>query len=220
MNEIETSRFIKFDDPQLKKVILELPQLWWSRPYEYAWASSFIKEDHVVLDAACGICHPFKFYLSNLCKEVHACDLDKRLLSKSEILTDIFNVFDREGINFPLEYLDRPLRSWQDISHTSFSSFMFDRIVCISVLEHLKKEQLLKTLLEFKRILKKDGLIVLTVDYPYLDLKLFNRMLKKSGLLYAGRVNFVLPEDALTTDLFPEFPGGLFSFRALLKNTV
>lgn len=66
MNEIKTSRFITFDDPQLKKVILELPEIWWSRMYEYAWASSFVNDDHVVLDAACGICHPFKFHLCNI----------------------------------------------------------------------------------------------------------------------------------------------------------
>lgn len=217
MSEIETSRFFTFDDLQLKKVILELPQLWWSRPYEYAWASSFVKEDHVVLDAACGVCHPFKFYLCNLCKKVYACDSDARLMSNTEILKDIIKVFGYEGRNFPLEYLDKSLRSQQDISNTSYSDSMFDRIFCISVLEHLPEEQVLKTLLEFKRILKKDGLLVVTIDYPYLDLDIFNRMLKKSGLVYTDRVNFELPENAITTDLFPEFPGGLFSFRALLK---
>lgn len=219
MNEIRTSRFITFDDPQQKKVILELPQIWWSRPYEYAWASSFVNEDQVVLDAACGICHPFKFYLCNLCKKVYACDLDERLLSKNKITTDIIKVFGQEGMNFPLEYLDKPLMSRQDISNTFYTDEMFDRIICISVLEHLQEEELLKTLLEFKRLLKKEGLLVVTVDYPYLDLEMFNRMLEISGLFYAGGVNFELPRNALTTDLFPEFPGGLYSFRALLKKT-
>ena len=95
---------------------------------------------------------------------------------------------------------------------------MFDRIICISVLEHLTEEGLLKTLLEFKRLLKKEGLLVVTIDYPYLDLEMFNRMLEKSGLFYAGKVNFELPGNALTTDMFPQFPGGLYSFRALLRN--
>ena len=217
MSEIGTSRFITFDDPQLKKVILDLPQLWWSRPYEYAWASSFVSEDHVVLDAACGVCHPFKFCLCNLCKKVYACDLDERLLSKKEIVMDIINVFGQEGLNFPLEYLDKPIMSRQDISNTSYTDAMFDRIICISVLEHLQKEDLFKTLLEFKRLLKKEGMLVVTVDYPYIDMEIFNRMLEKSGLSYTGKVNFELPGNALTTDLFPEFPGGLYSFRALLK---
>ena len=217
MNEIRTSRFITFDDPQLKKVILELPKLWWSRPYEYAWASSFVNEDHVVLDAACGICHPFKFYLCNLCNKVYACDLDVRLVSNKEIVKDIINVFGQEGMNFPLEYLDKPLMSLQDISNTSYTDAMFDRIICISVLEHLQEENLLKTLLEFKRILKKEGLLIVTLDYPYLDLELFNRILEKSGLLYADKVEIEMPGNVLKTNLFPEFPCGLYSFRALLK---
>ena len=220
MSEIRTSRFITFDDPQLKKVILNLPKIWWSRPYEYAWASSFVNEDHVVLDTACGICHPFKFYLCNLCQKVYACDLDERILSKEEIVADLIDVLGQEAMNFPLEYLDKPLLSRQDISNTSYNDAMFDRIICISVLEHLTEEGLLKTLLEFKRILKKDGLLVATVDYPYLDLEKFNHMLEKSGLFYTGKVNFELPGNALTTDLFPEFPGGLYSFRALLKNPI
>lgn len=218
MNKIRTSRFITFNDPQLKKVILDLPQIWWSRPYEYAWASSFVNEDHVVLDAACGICHPFKFYLCNLCKKVYACDLDERLLSKNEIAADICKAFGQEGMNLLLEYLDKPLLSRQDITNTSYTEAMFDRIICISVLEHLQEEELLKTLLEFKRLLKKEGLVVVTFDYPYLDIEMFNRMLEKSGLFYAGKVNFELSGNVLTTDIFPEFPGGLYSFRALLKN--
>ncbi len=95
------SRFFTFDDPKLNKVILKLPESWWSRPYEYAWAKSFVEQDHVVLDAACGVCHPFKFYLCNLCNNVYACDLDQRLLSPKEILTDMFNVFGLQALEFP-----------------------------------------------------------------------------------------------------------------------
>ena len=218
MSEVLTSRFFTFDDPQLNKVILNLPQNWWSRPYEYAWASSFVSKEHVVLDAACGICHPFKFHLCNLCEKVYACDLDERLLSKEKILKDIYNVFGEEAIFFPLEYLDKPLMSQEDISNTSFNDAVFDQIICISVFEHLEEEVLFKTMLEFKRLVKNDGLIIITCDYPYLDIEKFDRMLKNAKLSYVGRVVYELPANALTTNLFPEFPVGLYSFRALLKN--
>jgi ubiquinone/menaquinone biosynthesis C-methylase UbiE len=140
-------------------------------------------------------------------------------VSKKEIVKEMLNVFGQEMLNFPLDYLDKPLLSRQDISNTSYPDAMFDRIVCISVLEHLGEEELLKTLLEFKRILKKEGLIVATVDYPYLDLQTFNLMLEESGLSYANQVTFELPGNALTTNLFPEFPGGLYSFRALIRRS-
>ncbi|MEN6350454.1 MAG: methyltransferase domain-containing protein [Syntrophomonas sp.] len=217
MSETRTSRFFTFDDPQLKTAILELPAIWWSRPYEYAWACSFAKNNHTVLDAGCGLCHPFKYYLCNLCSKVYACDLDERLLSKSEVLMDMLDVFGNDTLDFPVSYLEQPILSIQDISKTSYGSAMFDRIFCISVLEHLPQEVLFKTLLEFKRILKKKGLMVITIDYPYLNLDTFNHMLKKAGLLYADQVDFQLPDNALTTDLFPEHPGGLYSFRALIK---
>lgn len=220
MTEIWTSRFITSDDPQMNKVILKLPKIWWSRPYEYAWACSFVSKNDVVLDAACGICHPFKFYLCNLCQNVYACDLDERLLSPKEILKDMIYVFGQEALTFPLDYLDKPHLSRQDISNTTYAEAMFDKVICISVLEHLSQEELLKTLLEFKRLLKKDGLIVITLDYPYLDIKTFNLMLREAGLSYADKVDFELPGNALTTHLFPEFPSGLFSFRALLKKDV
>lgn len=217
MSEKYTSRFITYDDPRLSTAIFDLPAIWWSRPYEYAWASSFVNNQHTVLDAGCGLGHPFKYYLSDLCARVYACDLDDRLLSKLEILIDIYSLVGEKVFAFPLEYLRKPILSKQDISATLYDDAMFDRIFCISVLEHMPDDDLLKALREFKRILKQDGLIAITLDYPYLDLGIFNKCLKDSGLAYAGEAIFDLPANALTTDLFPEFPTGLHCFRALVK---
>ena len=217
MSEIMTSRFFTRDDPQLNKPLLKLPEIWWSRPYEYAWASSFISRDHVVLDAGCGICHPFKYYLCTLCENVYACDKDERLLSKVHILREMISVFGEQALDLPLLYLSLPYVSRQDISATTYDAAMFDHVICISVLEHLVAGEILKTLVEFRRIIKPDGLILITIDYPYLSLDLFDQMVKESGLSYAGPVSFALPVDALTTALFPEFPEGIFSFRAILK---
>lgn len=219
MSDKQTSRFIRFDDPRLNKILLDLPENWWSRPYEYAWGSSLVNKDDVVLDAACGICHPFKYYLCNFCRQVYACDLDQRILSNQEILADMINVFGWQALDFPLQYLEMPVLSQQDIASTSFHDEMFDRIICISVLEHLQEDDLLKAFLEFKRILKKNGLIIATIDYPYLTFDIFNRVLAESGLAYANQVIFEMPENVLRTNLFSEFPDGLYSFRALLRKT-
>lgn len=43
----------------------------------------------MVLDAACGISHPLKFYLAGFSDEVYACDLDARILSREAILQNI-----------------------------------------------------------------------------------------------------------------------------------
>lgn len=220
LNDQIVSRIFTVDDPQLNNVILEIPQIWWSRPYEYAWAASFVEGSHIVLDAACGLCHPFKFFLCNICRNVHACDYDERILSPTEIMNDMVRCFGLKALNFPLDYLFLPHLSRQDIIRTNYSDSMFDRIFCLSVLEHLDSESILEVLQEFKRILKDDGLVAVTIDVPYLELENFNQIVKKSGLTYFGETILEIPENVLKTDLFPEFLGGLYSFRALLKKKI
>jgi len=59
-----TSRFILADDPHCDTIAgIPIPQNWWSRHQEYKWAAQFAGPEYVVLDAACGISHPFKWYL-------------------------------------------------------------------------------------------------------------------------------------------------------------
>lgn len=51
VNQIDNpliSRFFKINDEIMKEVIVPLPGTWWSRPYEYCWASKF--PGRVVLD--------------------------------------------------------------------------------------------------------------------------------------------------------------------------
>ncbi|MEN6391424.1 MAG: class I SAM-dependent methyltransferase, partial [Syntrophomonas sp.] len=148
---MRTSRFITSDDLRIDKVMLELPKHWWSRPYEYAWAASFAAREHTVLDAACGLCHPFKYYLCNICKYVYACDKNEHILCNRNILLDMFRYFGVDAFDFPLDYLGKPILSRQDISKTSYDDAMFNTIFCISVLEHLPEEEVLKILVEFKR---------------------------------------------------------------------
>lgn len=215
---MRTSRFIISDDPRIDKVMLELPKHWWSRPYEYAWATSFASPEQTVLDAACGLSHPFKYHLCKLCKSVYACDINEHILCNRNILLDMFRYFGVEAFDFPMEYLGKPILSRQDISSTSYDDSMFDTVFCISVLEHLPAGEVLKTLLEFKRILKQDGLIVITFEYPPLDPETFNATMEQSGLVYADAAVFDLPETALTTSLFHQFDVGPYCFRALLKS--
>lgn len=83
------SRFFVHSDARRDKLIYDLPESWWSRPYEYEWCTNFVSPHDVVLDAACGISHPLKFYLAGFSDEVHACDIDARILSKEAIIREI-----------------------------------------------------------------------------------------------------------------------------------
>lgn len=211
------SRFILVNDEKLDEVIMKLPSNWWSRPYEYAWAVQFVENTDTVLDAACGVCHPFKYYLLDRCEAVYGCDLDERVLSKEAVLAEVAEIFESEAIRFPLPLLNQVNLSIEDITNTSYSDKMFDKIFCISVIEHLKEEDIIKTFLEFKRILKNKGKLVLTIDVPYFPIERLPQIVDQTGWEFVGEVDLKLPVNALSTDLFPEFPNGLYSFRALLQ---
>lgn len=94
---------------------------------------------------------------------------------------------------------------------------MFDKIFCLSVLEHLQEEDIEKALYEFKRILKDEGMLVLTIDVPYFDIARLPKLVKQTGWDFVDQVDLKFPVNPLWTDLFPEFMDGLFSFRALLR---
>ena len=84
-----TSRYLLFSDAQEDSVAgISLREEWWSRPYEYEWASQFVGEDLVVFDAACGVSYPFKWFLNLTCKETWACDLDSLFSSLESIFED------------------------------------------------------------------------------------------------------------------------------------
>ena len=207
------SRFIKTTDGKTKRFVFDLPNDWWSRFYEYEWASKFVEAEDVSLDAASGICHPFKFYLSDHCKEVYACDIDKRIEFKNEIIEDIANIFGKQAAeDVPATYLENVKYSRASLVELPYEDKKFDKIYCISVLEHLSVEDMWKSLIEFRRTLKDNGKVVLTFDFPTINLEQLNDIIKKSGFKYASGVDFMLLDDALYTTAW----NGLCCFRAII----
>jgi len=212
-----SSRFFRSDDPRSDRFFFDLPPHWWSRPYEYLWASQFVDCEQVVLDAACGICHPFKFYLLDHSKAIEACDIDGRILVADEILGDIAAVFgDDVARSLPIRYLENIGFSKASLSSLPYANGTFDRVFCISVLEHLNdaynryprlwnipivrrilRRDIYDALGEFKRVLKNDGLMVLTFDFPRINLHYLKMAIRDQGLLFSGPVTFDIPDNAL-----------------------
>jgi SAM-dependent methyltransferase len=242
------SRFVASDDPRCDHFIFDLPPDMWSRPYEYAWAAEFVQSGAVVLDAACGICHPFKFYLSDAGADTYACDIDWRLEHPDLIRKDIADTFGQKWADqLPSRYFSAIHYAVAPLQRLPFPDQFFDTVFCISVLEHLNNVynrripeawrrrlgwlyipcrlrcllgwlyvgDVARTLYEFCRVLKPDGRIVLTFDYPYINLKDFNSLLFDVGLTYAAGYDEYLSSEAL---LSPKgTPGiGLYCFRAVL----
>ncbi len=217
-DELLTSRFFSTTDKRMEKVAFPLPAHWWSRFYEYAWAAEFCREIDVVLDAACGIPHPFKYYLAENCKTVHAIDKDERINDYAKMADEIQNIF---GVDARQEFLEKELYAniekmqQADITALPCKNNMFDKIFCISVLEHIPDEEKLKALKSFRRVLKNNGMVILTLDHPDTTMDLMESLAKEAGLKLAGEKDVIIPQNAITWN------NQLYCFRmALVKDVV
>ena len=70
---------------------------------------------------------------------------------------------------------------------------------CISVFEHLGELDQLRSLLECSRVLKDDGLIVMTVDHPTVDIERFIGLMKTTKLRFAGESDFSMRDTAIAS---------------------
>lgn len=215
-----TLRFFREDDEAARDFVFELPEHWWSRPFEYAWVSRFVEPEHVALDAACGISHPFKFYLSAKCREAHAFDSDPRIASLEAVIQEVRDDVSPEAARrLDPRTLERLHRRVAGLGEPTYPSDTFDRIFCISVLEELPDFTnrlarafpramsrivhllpgglILDSLSEFQRQLKPDGLIVLTFDYPTISLDYLFQAAARAGLVPAGEVSRSVPDRAI-----------------------
>jgi ubiquinone/menaquinone biosynthesis C-methylase UbiE len=210
------SRFFVDTDERSDHLVYDLPASWWSRPYEYAWCASFVSSDAIVLDAACGIGHPFKFYLDRHCRETHACDADLRIESTDGILEDARQHVGEAAARILENELTRPHRislKLANLVSLPYVDASFDRIFCISVLEHLSPGDCAQALKEFSRTLASTGKLVLTFDYPTVNLEVLKRQIQDAGLHFCSTVDDTLPANAVHSTMW----GDLYCFRAVLE---
>jgi SAM-dependent methyltransferase len=129
----------------------------WSRQYEYPFVYSYIRDYRntmqtdglKILDAGSGVTF-FPHYLSSIFPEasVACCDRDPSFV---ELFSKINKTSNTSNVFYP-----------SDIRHLPFHESAYDIIYCISVLEHTDDfEMIIK---EFHRIVKQDGLLIVTFD--------------------------------------------------------
>lgn len=201
--EFMESRYIRQSDPKTDTLVFPPHPAWWSRPYEYEWARRFARPDDVVLDAACGISHPFKFWLAEHCREVHACDWDERILSEEAIRLDIVSDFGEQAAqDLPESTLARLHRAKANLAQLPYESGKFDRVFCISVLEHLDTGTMPRAFREFARVLKPNGQLIATFDVPEMRPDLLETIMAVTGLTIEDKLNVKEPDDAIWSDMY------------------
>lgn len=200
------SRVISIHDKQLSVVAgMHLPPDWWSRRYEYAFALDFSEPMQAIADMGTGwMYRPFRDAVAEIVGKAYGVDADPRLLNQPTPDNVELIVAKMENSGIP----DKSC----------------DRVFCISVLEDLQDPG--PALKEFTRILKDDGLIVITTDMPYdtsrpcprypgLNYDSFVKAMDEAGLQYYGP--FLHPHDNPKTDALNHPEWNLCVFRAVLQ---
>lgn len=146
-----------------------IPDAWWSRFYEYAFASEFLEDWMTIADAGCGLEHPFKWYAAKRAKKVYCVDMDSRIKD--------------------LE-LDKNMEFIHDDLITFKLPELVDTIFCISVIEHIPKPAIPVVLDTFKMNLKPGGKIILTCDYPTIGPDMMLYYAESVGLKVVGEISY------------------------------
>jgi ubiquinone/menaquinone biosynthesis C-methylase UbiE len=194
-----TSRYATTADCRPNFAGRTIPTDWFSRDAEYPWCYRFVRTGDVAVDAGCGPGYPFKDALADVCKHVYAVDMDARIR--------------KDPAPNNLQFVVSSIRSMAEVS-TSCA----DRVFCISVLEHTNENERVDILRELSRVLKPDGLIILTQDIykKMIDacIGMYLGQVQEAGLSFAGDVDTKVPENALYTD---KYGGGIYVFMSVLR---
>lgn len=207
-----TSRYFVTNDSNSDTIFLKIPTSWWSRYYEYTWASKFIDESDICLDIGCGIYHPFKFYLANICPNVYACDKDINIENKDFILSSMKRYFNSDDINKAKDIIDNINFKNCSIVSLPFNDNTFDKIYCISLLHLISNSEIIDGLKELFRVLKNHGLLIITVDTPTINIRDLISSINNIGFKFKGD----LIDNIYSNAIFSKIMGGIYCFRILL----
>lgn len=182
----------------------------WSRDWEYPWAviNGAVASGHKVLDCGCGG-PPFLPFLALYGAQCYGVDMNADDWMKVGGLQKFIRKLQRRQINSlrqygedPQKVIGRPLTiTSHSMTDLPYEDEYFDRVFCLSVLEHLQIDDAHKSMQEMARVLKKSGRLVITMDFDgehvdkSLDGTLF-KVVESAGLEYYGPQDFSVPEQS------------------------
>lgn len=154
--------------------------LHWSRQFEWPWAirEGGLAKNDVVLEVGGGDAI-FQYALAKRCRAVINVDTDVSVAGKLEEL---------EINNSLLPHVESVCH---DAAHLPYNAETFDKIFCISVIEHTEKP--LEVMKELCRVLKVGGKLICTVDVGWdIDIQSMCEMLNLLGLQMPPRTENML----------------------------
>lgn len=185
-----------------------LPSAWWGRHEPNAWAGLFVHSGSVKLDAAPGFAHTFRV-MTQAVQDGTIDQSSPRIVS----LQSIVRCLDEGGhteANSHAEQLDCLRFVQADIAKLPYEDGKYDIVFGLSVLHRLSTEDAQVALDEFLRVLRKNGLLVLTFDESFTDFSSFARLVRACGFSFAGEFDSYLAHEAHK----PGSRGRLYAFRA------
>ena len=170
--------------------------LYWSRQWEYPWAiesSGLVGpgenavegiEGIKALDVGCGHA-PFLIYLGQMGCQAYGSDPGGRK-GKEDKIDGLWGIFN-PCFGWPWV---KELRQ-EGMQEMSWEDDYFDIVYCISVIEHLPVKMVKAGMKEMKRVLKPEGLLVISVDNgEKKDLIISTAQMP----FYGDRVDWVTPQ--------------------------
>ena len=142
----------------------------WDNPW--AILNANLRESLKILDCGSGR-GVLQFYLSSKGLDVHSIDISH---NRSKLFKKIHKNLIKIGINYRInpytvhnklnkKYNTNVKFKMESAVKLSFESGTFDRVFCISVIEHMPDPVIAKSIKEMERVLKVGGLLLLTFDY-------------------------------------------------------
>ena len=206
----------------------------WSRAWEYPWAitvSSLCDSSLRTLDVGGGN-SPFSEYLSNFGHESYVIDssLDQgvsSIISKGKgIYKNFQSLFFFFLAKFACVNVMWGLPSWKHKSSVHYYSYSatdikfpdnyFDRVFCLSVMEHIPEYLWKRCIGEFERVLKSGGRLVITLDMgpEQAYAKQYNRLVDFCSLELIGNPDYEVPITAENMEL--RHPGHIYETIGLV----
>ena len=167
------------------------PAIYGSRLWEYPYAiiSSELKKGMKCADMGCGMT-PFSIYL----KEISGCQV-------VGVDCEIFPAGTRyKAFGVSLEFIERTgLKIIQSgLDAVPLKSNSFDRVFCLSVIEHLDPETAQRGVREMARIVRPGGVMVITLDVNMMsDMSRPLDLIWESGLQPLGGIDIRWPRRRL-----------------------